>query len=223
MSTVKSYGSRSTPVVRATRIAGLFAVLSALPTLGYSAAPNTDVSSDAYARQIAIGVCATCHGRYGDSEQPKFPRLAGQNANYLAAQLRAFRGETRGDADAMGYMWGMAAQLSDGTIDALAKYYASQKPKRLAVQAPTTVDRGKQIYEHGVESAGVPACAACHGPDAHGMADFPRLAGQHSQYVLKQLGAFQSNMRDVAVMHGVAQNLRLPEMNAVAAYLEAQP
>jgi cytochrome c553 len=69
----------------------------------------------------------------------------------------------------------------------------------------------------------VPACSACHGPDAHGLQDYPRLASQHAQYVLKQLASFQSNMRNVAVMHGVAQNLRLAEMEAVAAYLEAQP
>jgi cytochrome c553 len=55
------------------------------------------------------------------------------------------------------------------------------------------------------------------------MADFPRLAGQHSQYILKQLSSFQSNMRNVAVMHGVAQNLQLQEMQSVAAYLQAQP
>ena len=82
--------------------------------------------------------------------------------------------------------------------------------------------KGRQIYEKGVESVGVPACAACHGPDAHGMGDFPRLAGQHSQYVLKQLASVQSNMRTVAVMHGVAQGLKVDEMRAVAAYLEAQ-
>ncbi|MBS0421236.1 MAG: hypothetical protein JSR66_26245 [Proteobacteria bacterium] len=50
---------------------------------------------------------------------------------------------------------------------------------------------------------------------------FPRLAGQHSQYVLKQLGSLQSDMRSVAVMHGVAQSLRLEQMRAVAAYVES--
>jgi len=69
----------------------------------------------------------------------------------------------------------------------------------------------------------VPACSSCHGPDAHGTKEFPRLAGQHSQYILKQLGSFQNNMRDVAIMHGVALNLRGPQMEAVAAFLESQP
>jgi len=64
----------------------------------------------------------------------------------------------------------------------------------------------------------------CHGVDGNStQPKFPRLAGQHAQYILKQLASFKSNMRKVAIMHGVAQNLRLPEMEAVAAYLEVQP
>jgi len=186
-------------------------------------AEEPDTAAQEYAHRLAVGVCGTCHGVHGNSEQPKFPRLAGQSANYLAAQLKAFRGQTRGDPDALGYMWGMASQLDDGTIDALAKYYNAQGARPSVSHLSELAMRGKQIYEHGVESEGVPACASCHGPDAHGIADFPRLAGQHSQYILKQLGSFQTNMRNVAVMHGVAQNLRLAEMQAVAAYLEAQP
>jgi cytochrome c553 len=186
-------------------------------------ADEPDATSMAYARQLAIGVCGTCHGPQGNSTQPKFPRIAGQNANYLATQLKAFRSQTRGDPDALGYMWGMAGQLDDTTIDALAKYYSGQRPEPVRKRDTALETRGRDIFEHGIESEGVPACAACHGPDAHGLADFPRLAGQHAQYVLKQLGSFQSNMRNVAVMHGVAQNLRVAQMAAVAAYLEAQP
>jgi cytochrome c553 len=190
--------------------------------LGAARADSVDAATHEHAVRIAVGTCGSCHGATGVSEQPKYPRLAGQNANYLAAQLKAFRAQTRGDADAIGYMWGMSAALEDGTIDALAQYYASQHAGRGHGGDGALVARGRQIYEKGVESVGVPACAACHGPDAHGMGDFPRLAGQHSQYVLKQLASFQSNMRNVAVMHGVAQGLKLEEMRAVAAYLEAQ-
>jgi cytochrome c553 len=186
-------------------------------------ADEPDAASMAYAQRLAIGVCGTCHGPHGNSQQPKFPRLAGQSANYLVAQLKAFRGQTRGDPDALGYMWGMASQLDDTTIDALAKYYSSQRPEPARSRDAAGVARGREIYLHGVESEGVPACASCHGPDARGLGDFPRLAGQHAQYVLKQLGSFQSNMRNVAVMHGVAQNLRSAEMESVAAYLEVQP
>jgi len=195
-----------------------------LVSLGAEAvADEPDAATQAYAQRLAAAVCTTCHGHQGNSVQPKFPRLAGQNANYLAAQLKNFRGQTRGDPDAIGYMWGMAGELNDETIDAVAKYYSGQRAERGKVGDAGEIARGREIYEHGVEAEGVPACAACHGADAHGVADFPRLAGQSSQYILKQLGSFQSNMRNVAVMHGVAQNLRLREMEAVAAYLQAQP
>ena len=186
-------------------------------------ADEPDVAAQLHAQKVAITVCGTCHGPTGNSTQPKFPRLAGQNANYLVAQLKAFRAQTRGDPDAIGYMWGMASELDDGTIAALANYYSAQKPEPSATGKSDLVTAGKDIFETGSATEGVPACSSCHGPDAHGLKDFPRLAGQHAQYVLKQLASFQSNMRDVAVMHGVAQNLRLPEMQAVAAYLEAQP
>jgi cytochrome c553 len=188
-----------------------------------STAEGPDAAARDYAHRLAVGSCGTCHGVHGNSVQPKFPRLAGQNANYLAAQLKAFRAQSRGDPDAIGYMWGMAAQLDDTTIAALADFYAQQRAEAPGRSSSAQITRGREIYEHGIESEGVPACSACHGPDAHGTADFPRLAGQHAQYVLKQLGSFQSNMRDVAVMHGVAQHLQESELEAIAAYLETLP
>lgn len=213
---------RSGTLPRASRwLVGAAAVL--LSGAGVPArADEPDAVTRAYAQKIAITVCGTCHGPHGNSTQPKFPRLAGQNANYLAAQLKAFRSQTRGDPDAVGFMWGMASQLDDDTVAALAAYYTAQKAEPSASGASAAISRGREIYEHGVAAQGVPACSSCHGPDAHGLQDFPRLAGQHAQYVLKQLASFQSNMRNVAIMHGVAQNLNLDDMDAVAAFLEAQ-
>ena len=83
------------------------------------------------------------------------------------------------------------------------------------------IARGAEIYAKGIANDGIPPCAGCHGPNAAGTADFPRLAGQHAQYILKQLRSFQSNLRDVAVMHGVAQSMAVGEMESVAAYLES--
>ena len=186
-------------------------------------ADEPDAATRAYAGKIAITVCGTCHGPNGNSTNPKYPRLAGQNPNYLATQLKAFRSQTRGDPDAIGYMWGMAAELDDASIEALAAYYAGQKAEPSASGASGMISHGREIYAQGVAAQGVPACSSCHGPDAHGTQSFPRLAGQHAQYVLKQLASFRSNMRNVAIMHGVAQNLNLGDMDAVAAFLEVQP
>ncbi len=209
------------------RTRALFALVGAAtllccvsPTLP---AEEPDAAAQQHAQKLAVTVCGTCHGPQGNSTQPKFPRLAGQNATYLAAQLKAFRSQARGDPDAISYMWGMAAELDDDTIAALAAYYAAQKPEYGPRAEQAAIGRGREIYERGIPAEGVPACSSCHGADAHGQQDFPRLAGQHEQYILKQLGSFQSNMRKVAIMHGVAQNLRLPEMESVAAFLQSQP
>lgn len=216
-----SPGRRTRSAMRAPLLLGA-AIVLALGGAG-ARADEPDTAARAHAQRIAITVCGTCHGPEGNSTNPKYPRLAGQNANYLAAQLKAFRAQTRGDPDAIGYMWGMASQLDDDTIQALAAYYAGHKAEPSASGSSPTITRGRQIYEQGVAAQGVPACASCHGPNAHGLQDFPRLAGQHAQYVLKQLASFQSNMRNVAIMHGVAQNLNLGDMDAVAAFLETQP
>src|SRR5579863_6056587 len=146
-------------------------------SIGRSAAiaDEADASARAYAQKIAITVCGTCHGPDGNSTQPKFPRLAGQRASYLVTQLKGFRAQTRGDPDAIGYMWGMAAELDDPTIEALAAYYSAQKPAVSRSGDAPLVARGREIYEHGVPAQGVPACGTCHGADAHGQQDFPRL------------------------------------------------
>ena len=187
------------------------------------ASPADDITPEARAaaRQVAVTTCSSCHGAQGRSVVPKFPALAGQHAGYLAAQLQAFKAQTRGDADALGYMWGMAAPLSDEMITALAAYYSAQRPGPGRSHDAAAIARGAGIYANGIAADGIPACIACHGPGAAGTADYPRLAGQHEQYLLKQLRSFQNNMRNVAVMHGVAQGLKIDEIRDVAAYLQS--
>lgn len=173
------------------------------------------------AQRVAITTCATCHGPQGRSVSPKFPVLAGQHASYLIAQMKAFKAQTRGDPDALGYMWGMAAPLDDAMIEALAAYYSAQKPGPGQHGDAATIARGADIFSKGIAAEGIPPCISCHGANAAGTDDFPRLSGQHAQYLLKQLRSFQSNLRNVAVMHGVASELKTPEMSAVAAYLQS--
>jgi cytochrome c553 len=190
-------------------------------------AQGIDASSRLAAERVAIGTCANCHGPQGHSYSPKFPVLAGQQATYLVAQLLAFRAQTRGDADALGYMWGMAAPLDDGEITGLADYYSRQTPLAGPAGDAALIARGKDIYQNGDVEHSIPPCGACHGAGAAGTAGtedtagFPRLAGQHVQYLMKQLRSFQNNMRNVAVMHGVARGLQQNDMQAVATYLQS--
>jgi cytochrome c553 len=201
------------------RLVGLSATI--LFGLGVANAENIDVVNRTAAERVAIGTCATCHGPQGHSYSPKFPVLSGQHAKYLVAQLQAFKAQTRGDPDALGYMWGMAAPLGDELMAGLADYYSRQIPVAGPTGAAALIMRGKDIYQNGDSAAGVPPCGACHGAAAAGTDDYPRLAGQHVQYLMKQLRSFQNNMRNVAVMHGVAQGLHLGDMEAVATYLQS--
>jgi cytochrome c553 len=189
---------------------------------GTAAAQGAGPSVDQAARRVAVGTCATCHGQRGNSDMPKFPKLAGQREGYLAAQMKAFRDQSRGDADAIAYMWGMAGPLSDAMIAALSHYYASQAPAPGRPANAALVAQGREIYTKGVPAENIPACVTCHGARAEGAGDFPRLAGQHAEYLIKQLYSFRNESRNVAVMHGVAKEMKLPEMQAVAAFLESQ-
>lgn len=210
---------------RSVRLGSLLAASAALALLlhGSPGQAQEQALVAQNAADTAVGVCGTCHGPDGNSANPMFPRLAGQHAGYLVRQLKSFKEETRGDPYAIAYMWGMASGLSDQMIDALAQYYERQKTGPGTSHDPATIAHGRDIFEHGIPAQGVPACAACHGVDALGSDAYPRLAGQHAEYILKQLSSFQNNMRNIAVMHGVAQNLRTPEMQAVADYLESLP
>jgi cytochrome c553 len=173
------------------------------------------------AYQLAHNTCANCHGLSGNSISPMFPNLAAQTAPYLQAQLRAFRDQSRADPDALSYMWGMASQLSDATIDAISNYYAAQAAARPKTGDEKLLGRGKEIFEEGITSQGVPACATCHGPQARGNDIFPRLAGQHADYLVKQALVIQRDLRASPVMHDVIKNLSQDQMRAVASYLES--
>jgi len=173
------------------------------------------------ALQKTIETCGTCHGVNGRSIAPTFPNLAAQTAPYIELQLHAFKDQSRADPDAQAYMWGMASQLSDATISGLANHFAAQPAPAGTPGNATLVAQGKKLYEEGVPARQIPPCATCHGPKAQGMATFPRLAGQHAPYLLKQLLVIQSVLRTAPVMHGVVKDLSRDQMQAVVAYLES--
>lgn len=199
----------------------IFTASALLFGLTAACADDIDAGTRAAAERVAIVTCANCHGPRGHSFSPKFPVLADQHANYLISQLQEFKSQTRGDPDALGYMWGMAAPLDDVLIAGLADYYSRQAALPGPAGNPTLIARGKTIYQDGDSAQGIPPCATCHGPTAAGTDNFPRLAGQHVQYLMKQLRSFQNNMRNVAVMHGVASGLQRADMESVATYLQS--
>jgi cytochrome c553 len=204
--------NRSTPL--AVALASLFAV-----TTAWSA--DLSAGAEHAALQKTIQTCAICHGETGRSVSPTFPNLAGQSAPYIVLQLTAFKNQTRADPDAQAYMWGMASQLNEATVNALADYFSTQAPAPGRPGNPALVTAGKKLFEEGIPASGVPACASCHGQHAEGMAVFPRLAGQHAPYLYKQLLVIQSVLRTAPVMHGVIKDLSKDQMQSVVAYLES--
>jgi cytochrome c553 len=188
-----------------------------------SADVTLDIATDAQKAALhkTIDTCGTCHGVNGRSVSPTFPNLAAQQAPYIELQLKAFKDQSRADPDAQAYMWGMASQLSDTTISALAGYFAAQPAAPGRAGNSALIAQGKHLFEEGVPARQIPPCATCHGAHAEGMAAFPRLAGQHAPYLFKQMLVIQSVLRTAPVMHGVIKDLTKDQMQAVVAYLES--
>ena len=184
-------------------------------------AADSATQADDAAQKLAAQVCSSCHSPGGNSKSPTFPKLAAQQQPYIVAQIKAFRNKTRGEQEAHDYMMGMATLIDDTTAEALGRYFARQPPPVGVAGDPALVAKGKRLFEQGVPERGIAACVTCHGPGAHGNGIFPRLAGQHEEYVLRQLNAIQSRLRESPVMHGIIKDLTSDEMRAVAAFLQS--
>ena len=175
---------------------------------------------EARARKIVGGSCFLCHGSDGESASEVFPRLAGQNAEYIAKQLENFKSGKRKSSA----MAPMVAELSPDDMAALGRFYGSRPPHKEAPKDAPLAAVGQYIYSQGNRFSGVPACASCHGPDGAGSNALPRLAGQHAAYLDNQLKQFNKRERnnDNAVMHTVVEKMTPLEMTAVSEYLSGK-
>ena len=192
--------------------------------LSASGALSTVASAagDAAAGKAKAAACVACHNADGNSTNPEWPKLAGQNAKYIAKQLRDLKTQ---EARKNPIMMGMTAALSDKDMDDLGAYFAIQSTTGGFV-SEDRVKQGEQIFRGGNASTGVPACAACHGPAGTGNPDagIPSLSGQHAKYTATQLQAFRSGTRSNdlnAMMRGAARWLSDEEIAAVSEYVSA--
>jgi cytochrome c553 len=174
--------------------------------------------------EAKVAYCKTCHGVSGQGFRGAFPmpRLAGQQPEYLENQLQAFTERRRTNP----VMFNVAHVLKPSMLTALAAHFKELNPKPLGGAPKELVAAGKKIYEEGVPSAEVPACASCHGPEAKGADAFPRLAGQLHDYVAKKLlnwskerGQDPAKPDTSAIMEPIAHNLTEAQVKAVAEYL----
>jgi cytochrome c553 len=174
--------------------------------------------------QAKIQYCTYCHQPLGQGflGSSPIPRLAGQQTEYFKNQLQAFIERRRVNK----FMFKVAHSLRPEMLTALATHFSALNPKPLGGAPTELVAEGKKIFETGVPDAKVPPCSTCHGPEAKGNGQFPRLAGQVDLYIIKVLGNWdQERGQDPAkpdtsaIMKPIAHNLTESQIAAVAAYL----
>jgi cytochrome c553 len=197
------------------RWTGILAVVYA--TAAYAAAPAPAAKSDTErGKQLAATACAACHGADGNSPTAVNPILAGQHADYIAAQLAAFKSGTRANA----IMAGMSAALTPDDMKNVGAWFAQQTPKPSVARDKALAFRGQQIWRGGIKNSNVPACAGCHGAAGAGIpSQYPRLAGQYAELTLAWLKAYAGGGRVHPVMSGVAGRMSEGEMKAVAEFI----
>ena len=203
------------------RIWALAAMLAALAAV---AAEPPFKGDAAKAQGIVNQTCVGCHSADGNSQIAVNPKLAGQIPEYLYKQLTNFKAVGGKKAERINpVMAGMAANLSPEDMRNLAAYFAGQTAKPGAAKSKDLVVLGQKIYRGGIAGKGVAACASCHGPNGAGMpAQYPRLSGQHAEYVEAQLKAFRSGERandPTGSMRTLADKLSDREIQAVSDYV----
>ena len=168
------------------------------------------------ALEIVKGKCHLCHGLNGEASNAIYPRLAAQNAAYIAKQLADFQAGRR-----KGTMNEMAQGLTEEEMLALGEYFAAQPAKTHKVRNKALAAVGYYLYIKGNKWEGLPACASCHGKTGAGAEGLPRLAGQHKRYLVQQMEAFKDRRRtnDNAIMFSIQEKLTEMERHALALYI----
>jgi cytochrome c553 len=207
------------------RVAAFSMVLPAISAPAY-AQGKAAAGFSAQALKAKTDYCKTCHGIEGQGFRgaAPMPRLAGQQPEYIKNQLQAFIERRRSNP----VMNNVAHVLSPEMVTALSNYFKDLNPKPLGGGGASAelVPEGKKIFEEGIPSKDVPPCASCHGDDAKGNGEFPRLAGQLPDYIFRKLtnwekerGQDKANPDTSAIMQPIAHDLTEAQIKAVAAYV----
>lgn len=193
---------------------------------------NTAIAAgDAQAGKNKAATCAGCHGANGIGSTGTYPNLAGQHADYIVKQLKAFKSGTRSNA----LMSPMAKPLSEQDMADIAAYFAKMprdgsSPTASASTSGTSASAtkvtyvadaiaGKSMYELGDPSRKIAACIDCHGSEGNSnVLVNPNLAKQHPEYIAKQLKNFKNKSRVNYAMNQFAGAMSDNEIADMAAY-----
>ncbi len=189
-------------------------------TVAFAFFASAHAAGDPAKGQEVVGkVCAACHGFDGTAAIPANPSLAGQHADYIYKQLTEFKSGARSNP----VMAAMVANLSADDMRNVAAFYSSQPPRQMGAKDRDLATRGARLYRGGNASNGVAACAGCHSPNGAGIPSmYPRLASQHSEYVVAQLKAFRAGDRandPNLMMRSTAARLSDKDIAALAEYI----
>jgi cytochrome c553 len=174
----------------------------------------------AHAEAAAIHNCTWCHGAAAQGYNPA-PRLAGQTREYIESQIASFKGHVRDNPDSRQYMWGAAENVSPQRAHDLAVYFSTlpARPANDGLRELTAI--GRTIYRDGVPEGNIVACIACHGPNAEGVGEIPRLGGLGYTYLKRRLQQWGEGYNATArhPMPSVAAKLSREQIEALASYL----
>jgi cytochrome c553 len=165
-------------------------------------------SGDLEAGRTAAQACSICHGADGNVTDADMPTLAGQDAVYLVASLKAYAQGQRDHTP----MVNATAELSDAEIDAMAAFYAEQEPIARKVNRPPTIADWAE------------RCDRCHGTGGNSSNPrYPSLASQNEAYLARVIETYASGGRHNSTMAAMSQPLRPSDVAGLAAYYASQP
>ena len=173
-----------------------------------------------HSESLAVRNCTWCHGGEAQGYTPK-PRLAGQRSQYLANQLVNFHAHTRDNPLSRQYMWGAAANLTPQAVRDLSTYFATLPPRAADDGDRSLVDTGRTIYQEGMPDDNIVACVVCHGPNAQGVGQIPRLGGLAYTYLKRRLEQWAQGYHAAAgpPMPDISSRLSAQQIAALASYL----
>ncbi|MCW5666069.1 MAG: cytochrome c4 [Piscinibacter sp.] len=199
----------------------LSALIALTLATGFAAAAH---AQDAEAGKKKAAMCIGCHGIPGYQasfpEIHKVPMISGQSDKYIVAALNAYKkGERKHPS-----MRAIAVSLSDQDMADLAAFYAANAgPSGAAAAGATPPAEVAALLTKG-------NCASCHGDNYSKPIDpsYPKLAGQHADYLYVALKAYQTEGnpqvgRGNAIMAGMAKPFSHAELKKMAGYLASLP
>ena len=192
---------------------------------GQAEAGARDVHATAGRIEAKFEYCTTCHGPSAQGFRGYYvmPRLAGQQPQYIENQLRAFLERRRLNP----VMANVAHGITPDMIPVLAARMSALNPPPVGGAPTGDVALGREIFANGLPDQNVPACSACHGPDAKGQREIPRLAGQLYWYMVSTLSLWssergQGGREDISwIMRPTVANLTRKQVEALAEYVSA--